>query len=104
MMNRIRKLAMVAALLSATASAQRTWVVDLNGSGNFTSLQAAANASSPGDTIIVRSGVYAEPNATTITKGVTILCDPGVLWAWFNAPAIYIENIPADQTLTWRCV
>lgn len=101
-MSRIRKLAMVMALLSATASAQRTRVVALNGSGDFTSLQGAANASSPGDTIIVRSGQYAEPNATVITKGVTILCDPGVLWAWFAAPPIYIENIPADQTLTWR--
>ena len=35
MMNRIRKLAMVTALLSATASAQRTWVVNLNGGGDF---------------------------------------------------------------------
>ena len=37
-----------------------TWYVDDDGGSNFTSIQAAVNAASAGDTIIVRDGTYIE--------------------------------------------
>jgi parallel beta-helix repeat protein len=44
----------------AQAQASTTWYVDDDGGADFTTIQAAVNASNEGDTIIVRDGTYIE--------------------------------------------
>ena len=45
---------------AAQSNLAKTWIVDSHGSGDFTSIQAAINASSAGDTVYVKSGTYFE--------------------------------------------
>ncbi|SME92844.1 Hemolysin-type calcium-binding repeat-containing protein [Tistlia consotensis] len=47
------------------------FVVAADGSGDFTTIQAAIDAASAGDTILVQDGTYAE--ALTLTKGVALV-------------------------------
>jgi parallel beta-helix repeat protein len=47
-----------------------TWIVDDEGDGDFTSVQAAINAASPGDTIEVYSGNYTE--SIVIEKSINL--------------------------------
>jgi hypothetical protein len=47
-------------LFGATLTAQRTWIVDLNGGGQFTEIQPAIDAAAPGDRIeVLGAGTYA---------------------------------------------
>ncbi len=39
---------------------EKTYIVSKDGSGDFTSIQAAINASKPGDTVIIKGGIYDE--------------------------------------------
>src|SRR5271157_423073 len=48
------------AYTSFIAQSVNTIIVDPSGSGNYTTIQAAINAASPGDTILVYSGLYKE--------------------------------------------
>jgi parallel beta-helix repeat protein len=48
----------------------KTWVVNLNGTGDFTAIQAALNSVNSGDTILVMNGVYYEHLG--ISKTVTL--------------------------------
>jgi len=41
-------------------ASQTTWIVDKQGTGDFSTIQDAINASVPGDTIMVQAGVYKE--------------------------------------------
>jgi len=62
-----RKLPPAAALLlAAAASAQTTWFVDPSSAGDaFTTIQAALNAASHRDTIVVRAGTYSDAMQTS---------------------------------------
>ncbi len=50
---------------------QKTWIVDVNGKGNFTKIQDAIDNAKGGDTIIIKKGVYYENNIN-VNKMVTI--------------------------------
>jgi hypothetical protein len=60
---------------TAPASAATTRVVDASGGTPYKTIQAALDASSPGDTVEVRPGVYEE--AVTVTKAVTLVAPNG---------------------------
>ena len=53
-----------------------TWIVDVAGSGDFTSIQAAIVAAAEGDTITVGPGTYTE-NITINKSGLTIVSTGG---------------------------
>src|ERR1700741_5158038 len=85
--------------LSALASAS-TWVVDINGTGNFTQLTAAVAAAQPGDVIIVLPGTYDPPQASTaITKGVTLVGLGPVDLLTPSSSEVHIDGVPAGETL-----
>ena len=44
--------------LGASLSAQRTWIVDTRGGGDFKKVQAAFDAANDGDTVLIRPGHY----------------------------------------------
>ena len=56
--------------------AATTWTVDDSGGADFTSIQAAGNAASPGDTIIVYPGTYTE-NVDVNKPHLTIQSESG---------------------------
>lgn len=89
------------ALTAALSPAQTTWIVASNGTGNFTSLDAAYAAAAPGDIILVRAGTYFGAVAQI---GVTVLCDSGAVFqAAFNAGIEHgVRNLPAGQTFVFR--
>jgi hypothetical protein len=73
-----RVVALLVFLLGAIPCSANTIYVDANGSGNFTTIQAAINAAVNSDTIIVRPGRYAEKinfNGKNITLRST---DPNI--------------------------
>lgn len=66
-----KKLASVllACVLPATARAD-VWVVDKSGGGDFTQVQPAVDAAQPGDSVLVRPGLY---SAFTLTKPLYVI-------------------------------
>ncbi|MBN2098201.1 MAG: PKD domain-containing protein [Dehalococcoidia bacterium] len=54
---------------------QQTWYVDDSGGADFTTIQAAVDAASEGDTIIVRDGTYVEN--VEIDKSLTVQSENG---------------------------
>ena len=63
------------------AAAGRTITVAQNGSGDYPTIQAAADATRPGDTVVISSGTYAErvrvPNDGTADARITYKAAPG---------------------------
>lgn len=57
--------ALLATVLPAHAS---TWRVERDGSGNFTTIQPAVDASAPGDTILIGPGEYTETHEIQIPE------------------------------------
>jgi len=57
--------------LTSTAIAE-TWTVDDDGKGDFETIQAAINAASNGDEILVMEGMYVEHNINTLGKAFII--------------------------------
>lgn len=87
-------------LLSISASAaglgaQNVLVVDANGGGAFTTIQAAIDATNPGDTVLVRPGSY---TTATISTALTLIGDgPGV-----GLTGLTIANTPVTSTVVVR--
>lgn len=69
-MNRLKKsiafFVFAAAICLSTAVFADTITVDKGGKGDYTSIQSAVDAASPGDTVLVKKGIYYE--TVTITK------------------------------------
>lgn len=76
----------------------QVWVVDAAGGAGsqFQNISAALARSADGDRIVVRPGTY--PGFST-SKGVAILCDPGVL---LNAFLIDVHRVPAGRRFSIR--
>ena len=88
--------AFVGLVLASTAMAQTTWIVDAAGGGQFTTIDAAHDAASPGDTLLVRPGSYSGLFRDPV-KGVRILGSaPGVV---VTGPVV-LHNLPSAQQLT----
>ena len=72
--HRLSSAALALTIGSASAlSAQSVWTVDDSGGADFTDLQAAVDAASSGDVLLVAAGVYG--NVAVLGKGLTILGD-----------------------------
>jgi hypothetical protein len=91
-------------VVTGGATAQRTWVVDGRWDAkyaDFTDIQEAIDAASPGDRILVRTRATAIYSGWTLNKGLSLLPDPldyGVGW---NGPA-EVRGVPAGQMVTLR--
>jgi len=58
-------------LTISVKASPKTWIVDAGGKGNFTKIQDAINAASPGDIIYVYNGTYREH--VVLNKSVSII-------------------------------
>lgn len=87
----------LAGAFSTGLQAQVTWTVDSGGGAQFSDVQPAVDAASPGDTIVVNAGFY---TGFSVSKGVRILVDPAAEFGFILGPGTTIEfvNIPAGQT------
>ncbi|MEW6747991.1 MAG: hypothetical protein AB1486_35195, partial [Planctomycetota bacterium] len=56
--------------LAPASVASRTWIVALDGSGDFTQVQPAIDAASPGDIILVKPGTY---DSFILNKALTVV-------------------------------
>ena len=99
-MLRISNSLIAALILSGAAVAQRTWVVDqfLRPGYDFVTIDAAVFAARPGDTVVVRRGVY---QGFRVSKGIRIVGDGQAIVATHRrGPSpIVVSKIPAGQSL-----
>lgn len=104
LVTRSARLAVLVLALSASARAQRTWVVDDDGGPgvDFRQVQPAVDAAAPGDIVEVRAGAYDAP--VVVTKGIKVLGDPGASLAYlgWSVPEIRIRDVPASGVLAIR--
>jgi len=86
-------------LLPAVSSAG-VLVVDASGGpgSDFTAIQPAVNAASPGDTILVRAGDYGP--FFTLGKGLSLIADTGAAVTVHGEPLL--QTVPAGETLLVR--
>lgn len=87
--------ALTFALLAATLTGQKTWIVDDSGPADFTDLPAAFAKVADGDRVLVRPGSY---SPATLDKAIQLVADNG---AWVERPAtspFRITGIGAGKT------
>ncbi len=96
---RIRAALLGLALLPSV-TAQATLIVDASGGGDYTDIQSAVDAASPGDLIRVRHGVY--PGPVLITKGLRVIGDRANLAEYLERANLndgfVVRNIPSGQS------
>ncbi|MEM7203850.1 MAG: hypothetical protein AAF628_26540 [Planctomycetota bacterium] len=89
--------------LAPASFAQTVWTVDDDGGAAFTSIQAAVDAASDGDVIVVSDGSYAE--FTLDGKGLAVLADEAaavVVQGTPGAVTTLVRNVPAGQRALLR--
>ncbi len=87
----------VALSLVSFPVAQRTWVVDAAGGvgSNFADLPPALAAARPGDTVLVRAGLY---SPSVVNKAIKLVGDAGAtLGRGFGVYSLSIRGIPAGS-------
>jgi hypothetical protein len=85
---------LVSLLLNGLVAITRT--VDLNGTGQYTSIQTAVTASSPGDTVLVYPGRYME-NISIQSNGISLLSLEAV-----TGNTAYIDSTIIDgRAISW---
>jgi hypothetical protein len=75
-----------------------TRIVDINGAGQYTSIQTAINASSPGDSVLVYPGIYLE-NIFIQTNNLTIVSQE-----YFTNNPAYIDSTVIDGRQLSFCI
>ncbi len=99
MLNRIWSLAILAGL----ASAQQVLVVDAAGGAGsqFRTIPPAIAAAAPGDTVLVRAGLYSE--ALVIDKGIRLVGEDAQLIGILTPDgSVLVRNLPAGETFAMR--
>nr|MCU0865993.1 hypothetical protein [Planctomycetota bacterium] len=99
----MRTLRPLVLLLTASAAAQASFVVDASGGpgSQFTDIQAAVQAVPSGSVLVVRAGSYSP--VLINGKGLTILCDVGAaiasLTPFATGPFLTVRNTPSGQVV-----
>ena len=65
----MKRLVLIASGAAVFAASAREWTVDVQGGGDYTTIQEAVDAASSGDTIWVKPGVYATGGRRTTESG-----------------------------------
>jgi hypothetical protein len=96
-----RSVLLVLALAPVLAS-QQTWTVDDDGPADFVSVQAAVDAATDGDTILVHAGTYG--SVAIEAKGLVIQADgPAELVSPFSLlPALSISSVAPEEAVYLR--
>ncbi|MEZ5966515.1 MAG: hypothetical protein R3F56_21950 [Planctomycetota bacterium] len=101
-LTRLLPVCLLAGLLGAQG---RTWIVDANGSGDFTDLTPALAAAADHDIIRVLPGLY---NGGSTNKALAILGTPGARlqvptgFGAFQPEAIEVTGLPAGETFVLK--
>jgi hypothetical protein len=85
---------LILALASAGSSA--TWVIDASGGGDFTGIQQGVDAADPGDTVLVRPGVYNEWVRIFEKDGLCLLGDGPVEDVIIRADTLAVHVVQTD--------
>jgi hypothetical protein len=82
--------------LSPALSAE-TWIVAKDGSGDFMTIQAAVDAATDGDVILIRAGTYVE-DVIVLGKGVALVGSGPDVVVSGDLRAISITDVPQGST------
>ena len=78
-------------MLTSSVAAQRTWIVDQFGPGDFKDLPEAFEAASPADNLIVKPGFY---RGASTNKGIRVYS----IGAFVPSGVIEVYDLPRDET------
>jgi hypothetical protein len=79
--------------LFALPAESREWSVQADGSGEFTRIQEAIDAASPGDTVAVGCGTYRDTNIPYAgSLGACILLKPGVTLLGAGSTCVFVDG------------
>ncbi len=90
----MKGLALSLLLMLCLSLAATTRIVDINGTGQYTSIQTAVNACAPGDTVLVYPGRYLE-STTVVQKNNLVICSLEAL----TGDPLYISTTIIDAQL-----